>query len=564
MTMLRKILGAAVLAVLLAYLPAADVYAKIEGHTGASPSPVFNLTAKEGHISTADANSLLFWGFADDDGQDNPNSIKGQVQYPGPTLIVNEGDTVTINLTNNLNEPVSLIFPGLDVLTSTMPVFTQGNKTKLSSLTPEALPGGRQQYKFVATRPGTYYYQSGSNQDVQIRMGLFGAIIIRPKQNPPSKTYTQVYPTHFDPNNPTVTNPALASASRTFTKFAYNEAGVPDLIPSLNQPTPAPPTPVMMSNIWASTGYDREFLYLVSEMDPDFQFWIEMYANRNARVSFGDWIDPSLRKDFTQWKANYWFATGRTGPDDMTDPFDPGLLTQPYNCQPLMHPGEMILTRFINLGRDFHPLHTHGQHQRIIAEDGLILSSAADNLNQTLTSVTGADLNTEEFTLTLSSGNTFDSIFTWTGKGLAWDIYNHQPGDPPAQYEDLRDHVIPLPVTVPPTPMVADTQYGRYPTNQYAPLSADGLTLALQDVPVFFSPDQLTFTFGQWFNGSPYLGLASPLPPSSESSSMNLGNGIFFMWHSHAEREITNNNIFPGGMMTMMGVTPWSYTLPAE
>ena len=24
------------------------------------------------------------------------------------------------------------------------------------------------------------------------------------------------------------------------------------------------------------------------------------------------------------------------------------------------------------------------------------------------------------------------------------------------------------------------------------------------------------------------------------------------MWHSHAEREITTNNIFPGGMMMMM------------
>jgi hypothetical protein len=24
------------------------------------------------------------------------------------------------------------------------------------------------------------------------------------------------------------------------------------------------------------------------------------------------------------------------------------------------------------------------------------------------------------------------------------------------------------------------------------------------------------------------------------------------MWHSHSEREIVNNDIFPGGMMTML------------
>src|SRR2546422_6446257 len=34
-------------------------------------------------------------------------------------------------------------------------------------------------------------------------------------------------------------------------------------------------------------------------------------------------------------------------------------------------------------------------------------------------------------------------------------------------------------------------------------------------------------------------------PPGSEA-------GFAFMWHSHNEREITTNNIFPGGMLMMM------------
>jgi hypothetical protein len=33
------------------------------------------------------------------------------------------------------------------------------------------------------------------------------------------------------------------------------------------------------------------------------------------------------------------------------------------------------------------------------------------------------------------------------------------------------------------------------------------------------------------------------------------------MWHSHNEREITTNNIFPGGMMTMMLVDPWVFSI---
>ena len=28
------------------------------------------------------------------------------------------------------------------------------------------------------------------------------------------------------------------------------------------------------------------------------------------------------------------------------------------------------------------------------------------------------------------------------------------------------------------------------------------------------------------------------------------------MWHSHTEKEMVNNDIFPGGMMTMLVVAP--------
>jgi hypothetical protein len=33
------------------------------------------------------------------------------------------------------------------------------------------------------------------------------------------------------------------------------------------------------------------------------------------------------------------------------------------------------------------------------------------------------------------------------------------------------------------------------------------------------------------------------------------------MWHSHNERELTTNNIFPGGMMTIMLVDPRAYVI---
>ncbi len=34
------------------------------------------------------------------------------------------------------------------------------------------------------------------------------------------------------------------------------------------------------------------------------------------------------------------------------------------------------------------------------------------------------------------------------------------------------------------------------------------------------------------------------------------------MWHSHAEKELTNFDIFPGGMMSMMVVEPPGTPIP--
>jgi len=51
---------------------------------------------------------------------------------------------------------------------------------------------------------------------------------------------------------------------------------------------------------------------------------------------------------------------------------------QPYNGNPHMHPGELVLLRIIGQGRWQH-LHEHGNPVRILARDGnlLIVSSSS-------------------------------------------------------------------------------------------------------------------------------------------------------------------------------------------
>jgi hypothetical protein len=160
------ILGLAIAFLTIAgILPAQAVL--IPGISGTSPNPIFNLTAKPGTIATDDGNSIYMWGYADGNLQ---------MQYPGPTLIVNQNDSVTVNLTNKLPVPVSIVFPGQQGVGA---IMVTGTGT-LGLLALEANPGETVQYTFIASQPGTYTYHSGTRPDLQVEMGLVGALIVRP------------------------------------------------------------------------------------------------------------------------------------------------------------------------------------------------------------------------------------------------------------------------------------------------------------------------------------------------------------------------------------------------
>ena len=147
-------------------------------------------------------------------------------------------------------------------------------------------------YTFTATQPGTYTYYSGTQQELEVEMGLQGAIVVRPRG--------------FVPNAP---------ATATGGRKAFN-------------------------NI--STAYDREYLMLLSEIDVD--------QHKAAGRGELNTVDHADRRPVT------WFQNGRTMPDTVadaaTDNFGNSggstyLPNQPYNSLPLSHPGEKILIRFV-------------------------------------------------------------------------------------------------------------------------------------------------------------------------------------------------------------------------
>jgi FtsP/CotA-like multicopper oxidase with cupredoxin domain len=99
---------------------------------------------------------------------------------PGPMIRVTEGDSVRIVFTNNLPEPTTIHWHGIDV-----PFAMDG----VPGLSQEAVePGETFTYEFVAKPAGTYMYHSHTESDTQVGLGLYAPFIIdpaEPEANPP-------------------------------------------------------------------------------------------------------------------------------------------------------------------------------------------------------------------------------------------------------------------------------------------------------------------------------------------------------------------------------------------
>jgi hypothetical protein len=231
---------------------------------------------------------------------------------------------------------------------------------------------------------------------------------------------------------------------------------------------------------------------------------------------------------------------------------------QPYNGNPHMHPGELTLIRSIGQGRWQHPFHEHANHVRILARDGnLILTPDGNALAGILM-----------FNTDTTPGSAFDGIFYFTGRGLNWDPYGHHPGD-------TSDPLASLPCTPDAngynTGAPTAINFWEWCQDHNKPMELNPFGDVAGGGPMTL-PDPNIFTNGAWYGGSAYLGpdaslrATAPACATTSTSSLTCTNllpsnmqanpanerGWAFMWHSHNEREITTNNVFPGGMLMMM------------
>src|SRR5437660_7477973 len=177
--------------IVLVFSLSATAFAAAPGITG----PSFNLTAQQAYLNQPDGEAVYSWGYGCNGTPAGfAPTLNGQtcptMQVPGSTLIVHENAVVTVTLLNGLPNAAgntSILFPGFNVPT-TCPASTAAGAPQQGLLTCEAAPGGTVTYTFTASAPGTHAYYSGTQGDLQIEMGLYGAVIVLPASVPANCT----------------------------------------------------------------------------------------------------------------------------------------------------------------------------------------------------------------------------------------------------------------------------------------------------------------------------------------------------------------------------------------
>ena len=269
----------------------------------------FSLTAQSGYVSTPDGNSIYMWSYG--------NSSRG-FQLPGPTLCVTSGQPVTIILHNTLPEATSIVFPGQKGVKANgnpaQPQMDTGGS--LTSLVQSAAATtGSVTYTFTAGSPGTYLYESGTDVNKQVQMGLYGALVVRPAPN------------------------ANQVAGRGYVNDRLDSA----------------------FNI------NNEYVFMLSEVDPNLHLAVERsqpidwkaFRARYFMIN-GRSMPDTLAPNNASWLPN--------------QPYGALVHIRPYDA--ITNPLPAVI-RYLNAGTVNYPFHPHGSDERVVNKDGHALAGLA-------------------------------------------------------------------------------------------------------------------------------------------------------------------------------------------
>lgn len=108
-------------------------------------------------------------------------SLNGPVA-PGPPIVLTRDELVSIQVVNNLREPTSIHWHGMELKSYYDGVVGFGGNG--TSITPEIAPGESFEVRMQPPRSGTFMYHTHLNDEAQLSAGLYGAMIVSDRDDP--------------------------------------------------------------------------------------------------------------------------------------------------------------------------------------------------------------------------------------------------------------------------------------------------------------------------------------------------------------------------------------------
>ena len=284
-------------------------------------------------INTAEC---YFWGFQMSiaGAPGTPDTVL-PYECPSPTILIENGDSITVEIHNELDEPHAFFVPG---------IFDSGTDavdiTDNTTTYPNGIPPGKTvRGTFTPGKSGAFLYYDNLNEPVNRMMGLHGALIVRPRVKAVGHKFTP-----YDPADVTPGVQAL-----------YDDFGSSNHFPGLawEEGDPATNVPPFRQYVWVTHQASPNLFKKVGSLPPGEIYPAAQFVNEFLHSPF----DPT---NATSDTPQYFTINGQSGMFAHMGP----------NITPIGRVGEPVVVHILNAGLWTHSMHLHANHFYVTSLNG--------------------------------------------------------------------------------------------------------------------------------------------------------------------------------------------------
>jgi hypothetical protein len=261
-----------------------------------------------------------FWIYKMDLVDSVGNITQIPAECPGPTIYAVNGDTITMNITNDLDQPHSFFIPGI---------------VDSGIIAPKGQAGSTISKTFTVTTSGAHLYYDNLNEPVNRSMGLHGALVVRPAVAAAGHNFTP-----YDNPPPHIQNMYDMFGTQFWPGLKWEQGD-----PNTN-------TPPFRQYVWLYHMASPNLQAEVGSLPAGQQMAPKVFMDKIARDAFSPTRNNGLPQYFT--------VNGQSG---FFSHFDPAIT-------PMGRVGEPVIIHCMNAGVQGISHHTHCNHFFITSING--------------------------------------------------------------------------------------------------------------------------------------------------------------------------------------------------